>query len=1289
MQLRPDSGSYLTELVYVYVCSMWSVALSRILDHHLISSIRRNAPCLIVFKLFSMFFVNHTHSCITRTSYIFHCRDISSSSESSLDEEDENDDGDYDGEYESSDDSSDSGDSNSGADSDRQLQHRPANPPLPPQRRHYRHYAREILLSDRQVKNRKREAIERCQDDSTEESDTSTEVGSEDLSSAEDDDSEDEVSRSSENSSSSFSSGSATECEFTDSEGRPNPFHKELEEGGRIIGPESPGASRRLHGQQKVIRPDGTIETITNNSSYDPSFASKYQYKTPNLSDRLNNEQKKSTTVIQDFSTRKALSLKKNWVSDASATGGGSNKDRGGKIKSSEVDNRLKSLMERLSSQQKLLKPAEKPSTEMQHFLSATSQGQQPTPKSSSSLVNGCSDHSSSSLKSPPIVASTAVSSSSSLRMFPTPPVYRSIDSQEVSPTSAGNNKKEEEIKKRSEDNENKDCAVKGNESSSPESKDIRGEVQRGENAVKTSDVVIEKDGHGNGRSLTVTKEPVADHRDTAPVTERLNESGSSVKEEDDFRSCDEGGEEAQIMEVEAVNTSVILSGESNSKEDSSVLMLSESNDNFGMPESVKNICGGVEEEDKPPEIPSSLPPDDDEEEEKLAPESSPAPLADSSPVAVQDEIALIDDGVMEPPPQTEVVEKPSRPVFSEDDVTKILRERDPYERAAKLNSYKQKERSVVHDLILAKVGQQRSSSIARKTARFMPVSGPPPPPKVDDAGVDQSCPTRPPQPKQNSNATISKVKLTKEEEKKTEAEAGLNVNNFPLIDDDRQSGGGGGISSVQSTPVKRMDVAATRRLQSPPSVLAGRQQSERLSRPGRPEPTPTVSLSPCNDGLATSPVGSNCSAEIDSYMDGIVSSTDESAPKNSISSSSGSNKANSTNHKDKRTFMKTISGIFSRSSSLSSSGRNPRSLSASEPLNVPPPPPASGNNGNKTQQQQNNFRFPRLSFSRSASAHRGDGKSRVQLAVMPRSIESPQGEAPRADISELGSLPSLSSSISKQEQQVQQQFRPGSLQLHTSHPSTPPIPLSRKITIESIVAAHEGMSENEENESPETSWHSDSHKDDYPPQKDPNGGSSNKSNNGNHQVPPEIVDKIIRRGGKAAKRQARVAQVKRVRRAQEIQRQLEELDEQHRDLEERGIRTEKSLRGEDEERTGRQEEDPELMRSWFELLSEKNRLVRREQELLVQAKQLELEDRSARLEAELREHLALDSRSPESVLREGEVLKELLEISEHREKLQAMLERDRKRYQQEDRDIEAQMLASGIRPPVRLTAQS
>ena len=120
--------------------------------------------------------------------------------------------------------------------------------------------------------------------------------------------------------------------------------------------------------------------------------------------------------------------------------------------------------------------------------------------------------------------------------------------------------------------------------------------------------------------------------------------------------------------------------------------------------------------------------------------------------------------------------------------------------------------------------------------------------------------------------------------------------------------------------------------------------------------------------------------------------------------------------------------------------------------------------------------------------------------------------------------------------------------------------------------------------------------------------------------------------------------------------------------------------------------DNPVTIQMWFSLLSEKNSLVRREQELLVQAKMLELEDRSSRLETELRDqHLLLDrppsknendiiTHDKKNVAREGQILAELLEISEQRELLQSMLSKDRARYQQEDMAIEEQMKASGVR---------
>ena len=59
---------------------------------------------------------------------------------------------------------------------------------------------------------------------------------------------------------------------------------------------------------------------------------------------------------------------------------------------------------------------------------------------------------------------------------------------------------------------------------------------------------------------------------------------------------------------------------------------------------------------------------------------------------------------------------------------------------------------------------------------------------------------------------------------------------------------------------------------------------------------------------------------------------------------------------------------------------------------------------------------------------------------------------------------------------------------------------------------------------------------------------------------------------------------------------------------------------------TSRNSYDPVTMKAWFKLLAEKNQLIRQEQELLVQAKLLELEDNSAKMEVELRSHLSGDT---------------------------------------------------------------
>ncbi|XP_076248598.1 molecule interacting with CasL isoform X2 [Calliopsis andreniformis] len=170
-----------------------------------------------------------------------------------------------------------------------------------------------------------------------------------------------------------------------------------------------------------------------------------------------------------------------------------------------------------------------------------------------------------------------------------------------------------------------------------------------------------------------------------------------------------------------------------------------------------------------------------------------------------------------------------------------------------------------------------------------------------------------------------------------------------------------------------------------------------------------------------------------------------------------------------------------------------------------------------------------------------------------------------------------------------------------------------------------------------------------------------------------------IPRKSKTTKRVARQAQLKRLRMAQEIQRKLEETEVKQRELESRGVSVEKALRGEGE---CSDREEADLLREWFDLMKERTELRRYEKELLVRAQEVQLEDRHERLQQELRERLADDDdkKTSADVKKEGEILTEMLEIVAKRDSLIALLEEERQRYQDEDRDLEAQMLAKGLR---------
>ncbi|XP_054982724.1 F-actin-monooxygenase MICAL3 isoform X4 [Sorex araneus] len=193
-----------------------------------------------------------------------------------------------------------------------------------------------------------------------------------------------------------------------------------------------------------------------------------------------------------------------------------------------------------------------------------------------------------------------------------------------------------------------------------------------------------------------------------------------------------------------------------------------------------------------------------------------------------------------------------------------------------------------------------------------------------------------------------------------------------------------------------------------------------------------------------------------------------------------------------------------------------------------------------------------------------------------------------------------------------------------------------------------------------------------------------------------ELNSKLTRRVQKAARRQAKQEELKRLHRAQIIQRQLEQVEEKQRQLEERGVAVEKALRGEadywgESYYSGLidlhlgagmgKKDDPKLMQEWFKLVQEKNAMVRYESELMIFARELELEDRQSRLQQELRERMAVEDhlKTEEELSEEKKILNEMLEVVEQRDALVALLEEQRLREKEEDKDLEAVMLTKGF----------
>ncbi|XP_041445666.1 F-actin-monooxygenase MICAL2 isoform X7 [Xenopus laevis] len=156
----------------------------------------------------------------------------------------------------------------------------------------------------------------------------------------------------------------------------------------------------------------------------------------------------------------------------------------------------------------------------------------------------------------------------------------------------------------------------------------------------------------------------------------------------------------------------------------------------------------------------------------------------------------------------------------------------------------------------------------------------------------------------------------------------------------------------------------------------------------------------------------------------------------------------------------------------------------------------------------------------------------------------------------------------------------------------------------------------------------------------------------------------------KEAKQKAKQEELKRLHKAQTIQRQLQETEEKLRALEIQGVKLEKVLRGESD--SGAHSES-QLLHEWFQIALEKNKLNRYEAELLFTARELELEDQQGRLEQILREKMLIDPALKDEAdnKEEQELFAEMMKIIEQRDQLVTSIEEQRVQESSVERNLQ------------------
>uniref|UniRef100_UPI0037E786BA F-actin-monooxygenase mical1 n=1 Tax=Semicossyphus pulcher TaxID=241346 RepID=UPI0037E786BA len=137
--------------------------------------------------------------------------------------------------------------------------------------------------------------------------------------------------------------------------------------------------------------------------------------------------------------------------------------------------------------------------------------------------------------------------------------------------------------------------------------------------------------------------------------------------------------------------------------------------------------------------------------------------------------------------------------------------------------------------------------------------------------------------------------------------------------------------------------------------------------------------------------------------------------------------------------------------------------------------------------------------------------------------------------------------------------------------------------------------------------------------------------------------------------RRAKMSELQRLRNAQSIQRRLEEIEVTFKELEDKGVELERTLRGE-----AGSSGSPDMIEHWIQLVHEKNALLSEESDLMVASRQLELEDKQSMLELELRKYMELSDKTTEQQAEEDRVLQQMIEVVDMRDSLVSFLEEKR-----------------------------